>query len=300
MTKVYHAIANPHVVQLSLFSLQEPIPPEKRVCKRCQQPKLKSEFSPEKECRDGIRTTCRNCIAELARLRRAANSPSPVRIYNRGHSAVRHDYFSVLDTPVKAYVLGLLASDGNVSSKDNRIAWCLSSKDECLAEFLRDELAPNHLLHHFVNVNSFSPRPRVTLRFSSKQMVNDLARYGIGPRKSFTLRWPNELPDSLAHAFLLGAFDGDGCMTTGRHQTRWYPRWYLVSASKAFLEDVASIVNRLIGLKMTPPYLKPNSNQTTYALRISGRGAHILDEWMHQDGLGLVRKRIASLPVKVR
>src|SRR6476620_1741130 len=55
---------------------------------------------------------------------------------------VRHDYFHSIERPIQAYVLGLLASDGNVSSDRPRIQFSVHEEDRVLTEIVRDELAP--------------------------------------------------------------------------------------------------------------------------------------------------------------
>ena len=47
------------------------------------------------------------------------------------------NYFDVINTMGKAYVLGLFYTDGNVSSKSNRI--CLGMNDEDVVKFVKEE-----------------------------------------------------------------------------------------------------------------------------------------------------------------
>ena len=45
---------------------------------------------------------------------------------------IRHDYFTVIDSPIKAYVLGWLATDGNIVATSNEIRIELHKKDHIL------------------------------------------------------------------------------------------------------------------------------------------------------------------------
>jgi hypothetical protein len=112
-----------------------------------------------------------------------------------------------LDTPIKAYLLGLLAADGTIEDKKGqyRVTLMLQFRDKILIDRFRDEIAPN--IPITINPNTYS------VCISSKEMCEDLAIYGIGPRKSAKLIWPVSLPHHLVIPFLLGYLDGDGTLT---------------------------------------------------------------------------------------
>jgi hypothetical protein len=199
--------------------------------------------------------------------------------------AIRHDYFSIVDTPLKAYVVGLLAADGTVSSDEPRIRLKLHVKDACLVELVRNELAPCTPLQ----------QRAVAIQFgvSSPQLVADLARFGVVPRKSYCLQWPADLSSVLHHAFLLGYFDGDGSLTMAPTRAgNTSPQWSLYGLS-GFLSSTSSVIERHTGILVDGP--TPDLRKTTlHRIRAYGRNARRLDEWLHQDRLGLERKRILS------
>jgi hypothetical protein len=81
---------------------------------------------------------------------------------------------------VKAYVLGVLAADGNVLPKHHRITLELSARDADLLETIRDELVPGGAIvtrHR----NGYDYQ---TLAFVSHSMVNDLEMLGVTAAKS--------------------------------------------------------------------------------------------------------------------
>jgi hypothetical protein len=124
-------------------------------------------------------------------------------------------------------------------------------------------------------------------------MVSDLARFGVVPSKSLTIRWPQQLPSGLARDYILGFFDGDGYITHTISNGYRYEIWGLVSGSPDFLRDVAAIVLQQSGIKLSGPYAKSGTNSSV--LRAMGKRATQLDKWMHQNGLGLARKRITQV-----
>jgi hypothetical protein len=189
-----------------------------------------------------------------------------------------HDYFRVIEAPEQAYILGLLAADGCVGSAHPRVNLGLQVKDAHLMEFVRDQLNPGANL-------SYSADGRAVLQVTSRPMVADLARFGIVPRKSRILPWPSGL-GHLLRLYLLGYFDGDGFAYVIRDK---YPGWGVCSGSGPFLVALKEYVHASTGVVMEKIHHRPNSD--LWQVCTTGRGAFVVDEWLHQDGLGLERKR---------
>ena len=192
-----------------------------------------------------------------------------------------HDYFSAVSRPEQAYILGLLAADGCVGSRHPRVHLGLQAKDAHLVEFVRDRLCPEAAL--FRTENGFT-----TLQVTSRQMVSDLAAFGVVPRKSRILQWPGCLGDML-RPYLLGYFDGDGTAYAIRGK---YPGWSVCSGSEAFLVSLKEFVREGTGVVMEKIHHRPGSD--LYQVATTGRGAYVVNEWLHQEGLGLARKRFAE------
>jgi hypothetical protein len=233
-------------------------------------------------------------IAEMAQVlghtalgvHRRARFLGLLRARTLATQAIIHDYFSMLDTPLKAYVLGLLAADGSVSSDEPRIRLALHTKDIGLVEMVRTELAPHTPLRQRGDA--------IYLGMSSPQIVADLASYGVVPRKSYCLAWPGHLPTSLQHAFLLGYFDGDGSvsMTRRRATGNTSPTWTLYGL-QAFLSSVSEVIELHTGVRVSGP--TPDRRKATlHRIYACGQNARRIDGWLHKDGLGLARKRIPS------
>lgn len=192
-----------------------------------------------------------------------------------GQSAV-HGYFDVIDTAEKAYILGLMAADGNVSDR-GRIAFGLQAKDAELVRFVHDRLFPGG------NLSIASRDGFVYFQRTSHPMVTALARWGIVPRKSRTLEWP--ALGEMQRPFLLGYFDGDGC----GYMARGRPGWSVCSGSEQLLIDMKAYILEATGVVLEKIHHRPKTS--LYQVAKTGPGAYILDQWLHQDGLGLARKR---------
>jgi hypothetical protein len=198
-------------------------------------------------------------------------------------------------SPLQAYILGLLTADGNVLSSVPRITLELSMKDITLLELVRNELAPQHPIRERIRktiTHRVGTAHSGTIAFTSAKMVGDLARFAIVPAKSLTIRWPQQLPPELARDFVLGYFDGDGYITHTISNGYRYEIWGLTSGSLDFLRDVANIVLQQSGIKLSGPYIKSHTN--CGLIRAMGKRAIQMDQWVHQNGLGLIRKRIVG------
>lgn len=123
----------------------------------------------------------------------------------------RHDFFTSIDTDAKAWVLGLIASDGNVAARANSITIGLKAEDADALEKLRDLACPTSRVARRMCRDSRTKRlvEYAILCWNSRQATSDLARHGITPAKSKTLR-PWAGPTELMPAYWRGMLDGDG------------------------------------------------------------------------------------------
>lgn len=190
------------------------------------------------------------------------------------------DYFDTIDSNEKAYILGLLASDGCVYIRDNQYEIALRMKDAKLVSWVRDRLSPGAtVLPGYSNM--------AILRFNSLIMGQQLARYGIVPRKTWSLSFP-DISCQYQQPFILGLFDGDGGVCWYRtHSGQLRPKWYLYGR-KEILEPIIDIIKSNVGVTL---YLSPNRNNG-YRLQCSHVPALRVSDWLHQCGLGLTRKTI--------
>lgn len=118
-------------------------------------------------------------------------------------------YFSQIDTKNKAYVLGLLITDGWVHTSRNIVGFCLKDSDKYIVEFVRNELSPTKPIRFDTKTNSW------WFSMSSKQCVTDLYNLGLEQNKSNKqIKFQfDKIPSKLLSHFIRGVFDGDGCIS---------------------------------------------------------------------------------------
>ena len=148
-----------------------------------------------------------------------------------------------------AYAVGLIATDGNLSSDGRHLS--IPSKDEDLLESLKRCLRlGNRITRHS------SGRAIRRLQWGDRRFYEWLLSIGLTPAKSLTLG-PLAVPDEYFPDFFRGCIDGDGSITTYvdryntfKKSTYVYTRLYvsIVSASPRFVEWLRASVRRLTGL----------------------------------------------------
>ena len=124
--------------------------------------------------------------------------------------ALNHDFFARIDTEEKAYALGLLASDGWVSRSGKQVSIALQVRDGQILYDLRRVMGSNARVFEKARGGFPGSGPRKQIIFDSKKLVADLAKWGVIPGKSVTLRYPRGIPVHLQRHFVRGLFDGDG------------------------------------------------------------------------------------------
>ncbi len=148
-----------------------------------------------------------------------------------------------------AYVVGLIATDGNLSSDRRHLS--IVSKDVDLLETVRRCL---HLTNRITkSTGGFGTCHRV--QWSDRVFYDWLLGLGLTPAKSLTLG-PLAVPDEYFADFFRGCIDGDGTVlvyTDRYHSTKneryIYERLYvsLVSASRPFLDWTRARIRALAG-----------------------------------------------------
>lgn len=125
-------------------------------------------------------------------------------------------YFDVIDTPNKAYILGLLHADGCNKMDKSTVSIGLQESDKDLLEQIRLEIGSEKPLRYIDNSNKhtfgYTYKNMYELQMFSKYMCQQLADKGIVPNKSLKIGFPEWLDEDLISHYVRGVFDGDGCI----------------------------------------------------------------------------------------
>lgn len=267
-----------------------------RTCKTCGFQGGTEHFAKAKGCLGGVRPVCVTCsLKERAAWYQKVRDPSWAR---KNSYEPMHDFFSCIGSPMKAYLLGLLMADGHISAKDWRIRLKVKASDEELPTLLRDHIAPGALLYRYDALAQGKRHPQISLEITSHRMCDDLGRLGLHSPKTGNERIPDAVDPALYHAFILGYFDGDGCVSWAIRKNRGglrRVRWSMVSASLSFVTQVQEVLARETGITTFGPYYANSATKTCHQIGTQGAGAFAVDAWLHQSGLGMKRKTISLI-----
>jgi len=149
-------------------------------------------------------------------------------------------------SPELAYAIGLIATDGNLSSDQRHIY--MTSKDEEMILNFKKCLKLDNKIGKKARGGSIDKKYFV-LQFGDKNFYDFLLGIGLTPAKSKTLGILN-IPQVYFADFLRGCIDGDGNIGAYIHPESKHPqlRVRLYSASRKFLEWIKAEVERAIGI----------------------------------------------------
>jgi len=120
------------------------------------------------------------------------------------------------------YWLGFLYADGCIMERKNNYlitAIVLSNLDREILEQFKLFLKTNSPIKYTKNNNSGACRLNIYNQILNKKLLE----LGLIPRKSLIINFPKFLENHpLVHHFIRGYFDGDGCISKGKRETKYY------------------------------------------------------------------------------
>ena len=127
-------------------------------------------------------------------------------------------YFSEIDSHNKAQILGFISADGNIMRSCLRIE--LQERDTYYLEHIKTELQYNGPMDFSTKECKGNGIWRKYSRFrvTSQDIVDDLDKLGVIPKKSLVLQFPTEtqVNKKFLSSFVCGYFEGDGCVSINR------------------------------------------------------------------------------------
>lgn len=161
----------------------------------------------------------------------------------QNRSRLNEHIFDSIDTEEKAYWLGFIYADGNISHTGNRLEVRLSIKDlNHLEKFRKFLNLTTEIRTGVCNGNGFCH-----LSVRNKHIWHTLDDLGCHPRKSLILTFPKLSifsDKSLIRHFIRGYVDGDGCLCLFYNQKHTSIRTELnLVGTESFLKTVNKICN---------------------------------------------------------
>lgn len=191
------------------------------------------------------------------------------------------NYFDNINTPNKAYVLGLIYADGCNCREHNSLTISLQEEDKDLLERIKNELEyEGNLRFDPLHEKNENYKNQYILCINDEYISNQLEKLGVVNAKSLILRFPTFLDESLYSHFLRGYFDGDGCIYYDQNRDKCQVN---IVGTYEFCSTVSNILS-VFDCKHSIYHPKQSGESNTYVLRTCGnKSSYIFLSWMYKD-----------------
>lgn len=195
------------------------------------------------------------------------------------------DYFKTWSKNM-AYVLGFIASDGNVCN--NRLKISVSRRDRDILEKIKEDLEYTGNIFDENSKCKDKEFQTSTLSITSKTLCEDLKNLNITENKSLTLDLEGVIPKNFRLDFIRGYFDGDGSIgfmypsnSRGTKSKTAQIRFRICSGSKSILELIINEFERQ-GIKKVNIHSRKDKN--LHDIEYSTKSASKIYEMLYYDG----------------
>ena len=154
---------------------------------------------------------------------------------------LNENYFEKIDSNDKAYFLGFMLTDGNVSLNENIIRLSLSSKDEEILNIFKEKTGNENK----ICIREDEKHSERTFQLRSKKWKDDLAKYGVVPQKTFISEMPVLSTDMMPH-LIRSMIDGDGWISFNSHQIGFCGNEKTVNQLKEYLVKTLNVYDAKI------------------------------------------------------
>lgn len=201
------------------------------------------------------------------------------------------DYFENIDSPSKAYFLGLLYADGGYlkkASKNGRIDLSLSlelkKEDSYIIEEFKKQLESSLPVKEIIkdetmisNGKEYSfTKNNCYFRIGSKKLISDLISWGCVENKTKELSNVPNIEKGYLRYFLLGFYDGDGIASVGE-------RAYIgFCGTEEMMKSISLILNQELNLRIKKPYYN-KSNHIYYLQYNTNEEIEKLFNYFYED-----------------
>ena len=184
--------------------------------------------------------------------------------------------FEHIDTPEKAYWLGVMYSDGYISKRPytNKFGLSVASKDEEWLKKFITFLGYGTISQYQTTESSYRPGlPYSRVLIGNNKIVSDLEKWGVVERKTKVISCMPNI--SFKDDFVRGYIDGDGSLRKA------YP-CFQISGNYAFLQDMADYLG-------VPYHIDPD--KSIFTLRYNRNESIYLEKRLYKDAVVYLERK---------
>jgi riboflavin synthase alpha subunit len=170
---------------------------------------------------------CKKCAATMTHL-------SKSKKYNTAH-----DFFSIIDSELKSYLLGVIAGDGHIAKNGQCLEIVANNQDISTLELFKNNISPNNIIKPHSSSENCSK-----IIICSVSMCKDICTHlNVNPgKKSDKISLP-EWDDTLIIHFIRGLLDTDGWIKEMNEENRAKSCFYS-STSPFILEQIKLFISK--------------------------------------------------------
>ena len=228
------------------------------------------------------------CVPTVGKILKNISKYTKAKINNPN---LKEHFFENINNEANAYFLGLLISDGNVfkdgTGRQASISITLDLKDEYMLEKFKEVLQANTSIGH-------DGRGCGQIAVRSNIMAEDLAKYGVVPRKSYHTYLPNISKDYMNH-LIRGIFDGDGSIMAKLNPKNDGHNRFLHSISfcgtHQLMEDISNYIIKELNLIQNPTVYDYQDKPLSEIKIQNMEDIYTFGEWLYKDATIFLKRK---------
>lgn len=186
---------------------------------------------------------------------------------------LNHDFFKVIDTEEKAYLLGFFAADGTINKNGNGMAVLIQKDDVEILDYYKKAFN-SQKDYYYYPAKKESHKDRLKIVINSKINKQNLIDLGFPCRKTYNMfSLPDKImEESLYPHFIRGYFDGDGSIILPTKNSR-NTTFKITSTNKEFLLFCYNIFENLGCTNIT---IETYKNNAAFNLVVKNKNSIVL------------------------
>lgn len=164
---------------------------------------------------------------------------------------INENFFKYIDSEQKAYILGFILADGCIMNK-YQVGIKINDKDIDILIKIKMQMGSKHVISRKSRYDKRTKKyyNSATFVFGSKEIINDLNKLGIKPRKSTKEDINLDLiPEELQCHFWRGVIDGDGSI---QRNDKHYTKRIVLYGSKIICAKFKVFAEECVNKKLVP------------------------------------------------
>lgn len=186
-------------------------------------------------------------------------------------------YFSEIDTRDKAYITGILHSDGCITRGTKQVRIKLTDLD--LIEEINSKIYKDRPLYYSNPTNHHKKAGIMVI--THHQVYEDVQKHGCCLDKTYNLEFPTTIPDELMGDYFRGFFDGDGCVYINK-KLSYKPANITIVATRKWVKGAIAWLDK-IGIRVSEYDDRRHDNRITKFTLSDVKSIKKFYEFMYAD-----------------